>query len=127
NDQRRRLETMDQRVRRPESPVGVGLVPHTVEPDAADRAILGQQLLELPIHEAEVAWPLAALGAAGGVPGASAGPIVAVVPVELRVVEEEPEPLLPTLSGQLLHRVAREGSPVDDVVARRLRAEHGEA
>ena len=47
DDERRRLQAMDQRVRAIEPPVGVGLVPHAVEPDAADRAVVRQQLGEL--------------------------------------------------------------------------------
>ena len=43
NNQRGRLQLVDQRVGLVEMPVGVGLVPHAVEPDAADGAVVGEQ------------------------------------------------------------------------------------
>ena len=63
-DERRGLQAMDERVGALEMPVGIGLVPHAVEPDPADLAVLGEELGELRVHVVEVALEVAAL--AGG-------------------------------------------------------------
>ena len=60
NDECRRLQSVNQGVRIREVPIGVGFVPHAIEPDAADRPVVREQLGELLIHERDVACPVAA-------------------------------------------------------------------
>src|SRR5882762_2185582 len=108
-------------------PIGIGLVPHAIEPDAADRAIMSEQLRELLIHEGDVAQPIATLRSARRFAGSSPRKIVRMVPVELRVVEKEFDPLPLTFLRQLLERIALERSPVDNVVRRSPGREHREA
>ena len=79
------------------------------------------------IHEVEIPVPVAARRPSGVLAGAAARKEVRVMPVELRVVEEELDALPAALVGELLQRVALERRPVDDVVPRRLRREHREA
>ncbi len=93
HDERRRLQAVDQGVRVRQPPVGIGLVPHPVEPSPADGAVVGEQLGQLAVHEVQVAVPVAALGPAGLVSGPAPRPVVRMVPVELRVIEEELETL----------------------------------
>src|SRR6266550_8731853 len=97
-------------------PIGIGLVPHAIEPDAADRAVMSEQLSELLIHEGDVARPIAILRSARRFAGSSPRKIVGIVPVELRVVEKELDPLLLTFLRQLLEGIALERGPVDNVV-----------
>ena len=104
-----------------------GLVPHPVEPDAADRAVVRQQLGELRVHEVEISRPVARLRAPGRMAGATKRRVVGVVPVELRVIEEQLDALPRTLGGERLQRIAGVGRPVDDVVPGRLCREHREA
>src|SRR5262245_38782520 len=89
NDPRGRLESMNERVGLIEPPVCVGLVPHTIEPDAAKWAVVGQQLGELAVHEVEIPRPLSAIRSSSRFARPSARPVISVMPVELRVVEEK--------------------------------------
>ena len=50
NDECGGLQLVNERVGLGEMPVGVGLVPHAVEPDAADGAVVGEQLAQLAVH-----------------------------------------------------------------------------
>src|SRR5262245_48893060 len=112
---------MDERVCLLEMPVCIWLVPHAVEPDPADRAVIGEQLAQLPVHViVEVSIPVAAIGTAV-VPwsavngGFSARIVVRVVPVKLRVIEEQFYALAMTFVGQHLQRISGVGSALDDV------------
>src|SRR5689334_19144756 len=49
------------------------------------------------------------------------------MPVELRIVEKQLEPLALALVGELLERIAMKCRPVDDVIACCLGGEHREA
>ena len=53
-DERGRLQAVNQLVRAIQAPVLARLVPLPVEPDAADRSVVGQQLGQLAVHVAEV-------------------------------------------------------------------------
>ena len=64
NDERRGLQAVDQIVRARELPVGAWLVPHAIEPDAADLAVIRKELAELGVHVVEVAVEIAARGTA---------------------------------------------------------------
>src|SRR5262245_65893021 len=83
-----------------ESPLGLRPVPHPVEPNAADRAVIGQQLFQLPVHIINVFEPLAALGPAGGRSGSPAREIVGMMPIELRIIKEEIDSLLMAFVGE---------------------------
>ncbi len=83
-----------------------------------------EQLGELGIEKIEVMAPIAVLGPAGAVACRPTRPVIGVMPVELRVIEEELDPLAAAFVGQLLQRIALERRPVDDVVARGARREH---
>ena len=52
------LQLMNQRVRAGKLPIRVRLVPHSVEPDAANLPIARQQLAQLPVHEIQVRFPI---------------------------------------------------------------------
>jgi hypothetical protein len=93
----------------------------------ADLAVVREQLAELAVHVVEVAVPLALLRAAGIGARAPAREVVGVMPVELRVVEEELDPLLVALVGQHLEDVLLVGRAVHDVVVGDLGVEHREA
>ena len=125
--ERRRLEVVDELVGPAEAPVGLGLVPPAVEPDPPDLAVPRQQLAQLRVHGVQVAVPVALLVAAGEAAGPAAREVVGVVPVELRVVEEELDALLVAGVGQHLQHVLPVGRAVHDVVVAHLRVEHREA
>src|SRR2546428_14104642 len=92
----------------------------------ADDAIVSEQLGELRAHEREVAAPVAVVGAAVVPRRPPAGPIVGMVPVELRVVKEELDARRMAGVGELLQRGPLEGRPVPAVVGRLRRLEHRE-
>src|SRR6266487_2685927 len=102
NDQCRRLQAMDQGICRWQPPIGVRLIPHAVEPDAADRTVVCEQLRQLAIHEVEVAWPAASVGTSRLQSRSAARPVVRMMPVKLRVIEEQLQPLAVTLVRELL-------------------------
>src|SRR6202162_6066463 len=108
-------------------PIGIGLVPHAIEPDATDRAIMSEQLSEVLVHEGDIARPIAILRSPRRFAGSSPRKIVGMVPVKLRVVEKEFDALPLTFLRQFLERIALERSPVDDVVRRGPGREHREA
>src|ERR1700737_3081039 len=112
HNERRRLESVNQTVRLCEMPVGVGLVPHSIEPDTADRPVLSEQFGELLIHESDVAGPVAAFRPARRLARLSPREVIGMVPANLRGEEEEFDPLPLTFARQLLERIALEGSPV---------------
>ena len=122
-----RLQAMDQPVGAVEAPVGVLAIPPAIEPDPRHRTVVGEQLGELGVHVVEVLVEVAVLGAVSVTSGAAAREVVGVMPVELRVVEEQLDPLLAALLGQLLEHVALVGRALDDVPIAHLRVEHGEA
>src|SRR2546428_9435035 len=93
----------------------------------ADDAIVSEQLGELRAHEREVAAPVAVVGAAVVPRRPPAGPVVGVMPVELRVIEEELDAGRMAGVGELLQGVPLERRPVDDVVGRLRSLEHREA
>src|SRR5207248_11803249 len=83
NDERGGLELMNERVSFGEMPVGIGLVPHAVEPDAADGAVVGEEFGELAVHVGvDVRVEVAVIGAAVVPGGATAREIVRVMPIE---------------------------------------------
>ena len=126
-DQRLRLELVDQRVGPIEMPLRVRAIPPAVEPDAADVAVVGQQLAQLPVHVLEILVEVPRSGRPGILAGAAARVIVRVVPVELRVVEEQLQALLAAFLGERFQHVLLVRRPIDDVVVRDLRVEHREA
>jgi hypothetical protein len=126
-DEGGRLQLVDHPVRLREPPVRVRLVPPPVEPDATDLAVVREQLAELAVHVVEVAVPVA-LGRPPAVRArAPARVVVGVMPVELRVVEEELDALPVALVGQHLEDVLLVGRAVHDVVVGDLGVEHREA
>ena len=89
SDERLRLELMNQAVGAGEMPIRVRLVPHSVEPDAADLSVIRQQLTQLPVHEIQVGVPVPGIRAARTMPGAPAGKIIGRMPIQLGVVQEQ--------------------------------------
>src|SRR5881398_2543573 len=108
NDQCRWLQAMDQGICRWQPPIGVRLIPHAVEPDAGDRTVVCEQLRQLAIHEVEVALPAPSVGASSFQSRPAARPVIRMMPVELRVVEEQLQPLTVTLVRELLQWIALE-------------------
>ena len=54
------LQTLDEGVLLLESPIEFLLlvVPHAIEPDCSNRAVIGQELSQLTIHESIIAVPI---------------------------------------------------------------------
>jgi len=128
NDQRCRLKFVDQCVGFFEVPVGVGLVPHAVEPDAADRAVIRQKLRELAIHiVVEISVEVAVVGASVGPVGGAARIIIGIVPVELGVIEEELHALAMAFVGEHFERIFLVRRARDDIPVGHFRVEHREA
>src|SRR5439155_26763973 len=89
SDERLRLELMNQAVGAGEMPIRVRLVPHSVEPDAADFSVIRQQLTQLPVHEFQVGVPISRILAPRTMPGAPAREIIRRMPIQLGVVQEQ--------------------------------------
>src|SRR5262249_12617773 len=116
NDQRGGLELMDQRVGLAEVPVGIGLVPHAIEPDAADGAVVGKELPQLAVHvDVKVSVPITLIRAVIVPGGAAARVVVRVMPVKLRIIEEELDALTVGFIGEHLERILPVGSALNDV------------
>ena len=126
-DERLRLELVDQCIRGVEPPRRIGPIPPAVEPDAADLAVVGQQLAQLPVHVLDVPRPLALFRPPGVAAGAAARKVIGVMPVELRVVEEQLEALLSALLGERLEDIFLVRRSRDDVVVGHPGVEHREA
>ena len=125
-DQRRGLQPMDEGVGALDLPVGIGLVPHAIEPDPADRSVLCEQLGELRVHVVEVAIEVPARRPSGEVARPPERPVVRVVPVEQRIVEEYLDALTPRLLDQHLERILPVRRRIDDVPAALPGGPHGE-
>src|SRR5579859_3630471 len=115
NDEGGGLQLVNESVGFGEMPVGVGLIPHAVEPDAPDGAIVGEEFGELAIH----------VGVEGGVAGTVVGTaivpasnaarvVVRIMPVELRIIEEELEALTVAFIGEHFERIFLIGRALDD-------------
>ena len=59
------------------------VVPHSVKPDAAYRAIVGEQLFELVVHERVVGFPLSVTCSAGAASCTSERVIIVPIPVKM--------------------------------------------
>ena len=77
------LQLVNQPIGAIELPRRLGTIPPAVEPDAANLAVIGQQLAKLAVHVLDVARPLALLRALGVATGAAAGKVIGMMPVEL--------------------------------------------
>src|SRR5215813_8187781 len=107
---------MDQRVGFVEVPFGVGLVPHAVEPDAAEGAVVGKKFGKLAVHVGvEVGVPVTVIGASVGPVGGASRIIVGIVPIELRIIEEQLDALAVAFVGEHLQRVFLVGCAGDDI------------
>jgi len=95
------LKSVYERVSGGELPVGVGLVPHAIEPYPAELAIIGERFAQLRIHEIQVPGPLTVARTALPLAGATQWVVVGMMPVELRVVNEELDVLAMALIGEL--------------------------
>ena len=115
-DQGLRLELVNQRVGAIELPLGVGLVPPAVEPDATDVAVAAEQLAQLSVHVLDVSRPGPFARPAGIEARAAAGKVIRMMPIELRVVEKQLDALLPAFVGKRLEDVFLVGRARDDVV-----------
>ena len=128
NDERRGLQLVDERVGFIEMPIGVGFVPHAVEPDAGDGAVVCEKFAQLAVHiVVDVRVKVSIVGAAVIPSGATAGVIIGVVPIKLRIIEKEFDALLVCFVGELLERILAVRRALDDVPIRNFRVEHGEA
>ena len=124
--QRRGLELVNQVVRLAKAPVGVPLIPDAIEPNPCQAPVPGQQFGELRVHEIEVAVEVAAGRTARILSGSAQRKVVRIMPVQMRVVEEQFQPLFAALFGQRQEDVFAVGRGIHDVPLVPLRAEHGE-
>ena len=127
-DKAARLQFLDECVLFIQSPVEALLlvVPHTVEPDGANRPIVGEELCELLVHKGIVAVPVGGRLVVRAVT-AVAHRIVGAVPVHVAVVEVELEPVLTTGIGERFENVASVRCGLDDVIGASLGLPHREA
>ncbi|EJX02685.1 hypothetical protein EVA_09209 [gut metagenome] len=125
-----RLELVDHGILLVELPVERGLVlimiPPSVEPNAIDTTIVGEQLAELVVHEGVVATPVLLVRGTTEFLARAAERIVETMPVEVAVVEVEAQAAIVAGIGQLLQNVALEGSAIDDIVRVLGGVPHGE-
>ena len=126
-DERLRLQLVNQRIGAIELPIGVGTIPPAVEPDAANLAVVGEQFAKLRIHVIEVPRPVAVLRPFGVAAGPAARKVVRMVPIELRIVEEQLDPLFMTFVCERFQDILLIGRSIHDVVVRDLGIEHREA
>src|ERR1700730_31206 len=107
-NQRGGLELVDQTIRPGKTPAithsGVLLVPPTIEPDTADGPVLGQQLAQLFVLIVDVPIPIADARPFSAMSRRAAREIIGVMPIELRIVEEQLDALV--AAG---HRKLRQG------------------
>ena len=82
-DQCGRLELVNQRIRALQLPIRVGLIPHAIEPDSRDVAIVRKQLRKLRVHEIEITLEIAAARTAGGMSRPTKRKIIRIVPIQL--------------------------------------------
>src|SRR5207253_3762965 len=91
---------MNQPVSAGEMPIRVGLVPHSIEPDAADLSVVRQQLAQLSVHKTQVGIPIPGIRPARAVSCASARKIIRRMPIQLGVVQEQLDALLMALRSE---------------------------
>ena len=122
------LQTLDEGVLFLESPVEFLLfvVPHAIEPDGSNRAIIGQKLSQLTIHESIIALPIRGGWVVRTVLAASCR-IVCPLPIHVAVVEMEFEPLLSASLRKCFHHIFPVRSGFDDVIRTCLRCPHRKA
>ena len=109
-------------------PVRVWLVPHSVEPDPTDRPVVGEQFAQLANHVVvEVGAEIAVVWTAVFPIRGSAGIVVGIVPVQLRVIEKQLDSLAVGLFREHLQRVLPVWRALHDIPVRHFGIEHGEA
>src|SRR5215469_1095533 len=109
-------------------PIGVGLVPHAVEPNTADGAVVGEEFGELAVHVGvEIGVPVAVIRAAVRPVRGAARVVVRIVPVELGVIEEQLDSLAVALVGQHFQGILLVGRARDDVPVGDFGVEHRKA
>ena len=123
-----RLQTLDEGVLLLESPVEFLLlvVPHAVEPNGSNRAVIGQELSQLTVHEGIIAVPIRG-GRVVRTVLAGSRRVVRALPIHVAVVEMEFEVLLPASLCEFTNDVALERSGIHDVVRACLRCPHRKA
>mgnify|MGYP001000443809 CR=1 FL=1 len=103
------LQTVNEGVLGGELPVEglrVGIVvPPSVEPDGSDGAVVG----ELRVHKAVIALPVGLMGGAARPESGATQGIVGAIPVQMRVVEMQPDAVVGAGLGELADDVAPEG------------------
>ena len=122
------LQTLDEGVLLLESPVEFLLfvVPHSVEPNGSNRAIIGQKLSQLTIHESIILVPIRGGWVVRAVFAASCR-VVCPLPIHVAVVEMEFEPLLSASRCKCFHHIFLVRSGIDDVIRTCLRRPHRKA
>ena len=122
------LQTLDEGVLLVESPVEFLLfvVPHAVKPDGSNRAVIGQELSQLTIHEGIIAVPIKGRFVTRHFVSPTRR-VVRTVPIQVAVVEMEFEPLLSASLRKRSKNVAFVGSGIDDVVRTCFRPPHRKA
>ena len=122
------LQTVDEGILLVESPVEslFLVVPHAVEPDGTDGAVVREQFRQLAVHEGIVGRPVGGALVVGHIL-AAAGGIVGAIPVHVGIVEVQLESLLGTGGREFLQHVASEGRGLDDIVVAGFAVPHGES
>ena len=103
------------------------VVPITVEPEGADRGVLGHQLFHLLFHEAEVVVIVWMIALAAGVVAGLAKRVILPDPIQNRIVELEAQAFLMAGVSQIPHHILSPRGRLDDVVVRSLGVEHGKS
>ena len=106
--------------------VGI-VVPPSVEPDGSDRAVVGEELGELRVHKAVIALPVGLMGGAARPESGATQGIVGAIPVQMRVVEMQPDAVVGAGLGELADDVAPEGCGFYYVIRTGCRIEQRES
>ena len=92
------------------------MIPETIKPNGANRAVVGEQFRKLIVHELIIMRPVGFGRIASGMMSGAAPRIIFARPIQMRIVEMQTDALLLTSSRELFEHIAVEWRCIHNII-----------